>query len=326
MKRNIKKISVFLTIAALGVLIVFSCKHKAPNAFEFDEICFNTEILPIFQSNCATCHNEEYAEEDYIYTNYNSIMETIKPGDPDGSKAYQYITEIIHDFMPPERPLTINQRTLIRIWIEQGAKETICTTPNDTTIIDESVCFSRDILPILLSSCGTSGCHDDITQASDIVLTNYNSVTFNNEIVKPFNPLNSDLYKILLKSDDSRMPPLPASRLTDEQIALIYDWINEGALDEKCAILCDTTVFTYSVTIDEIITNNCLSCHSGSSPSGDVSLTNYTEVKAIADDGRLVNAINGTGGISLMPTSGSLSDCQITQIEKWVAAGALNNK
>ena len=325
MSHSVSKIFVYLSLILIGFVFFYSCEHKAPNAFEFEDICFNTEILPIFQNNCASCHNEDFAEDDLIYTNYNSIMESIVPGNPDKSKAYQYITEIIHDFMPPERPLSINQRTLIRIWIEQGAKETICTT-TDTTITNKSVCFSRDVLPILLSSCGTSGCHDDITQASDIVLTDYSSVTFNNEIVKPFNPLNSDLYKILLKSDDSRMPPLPASRFTDEQITLIYDWIDEGALDEECAILCDTTIFTYSGAIDDIITTSCLSCHSGGSPSGNVSLTNYAEVKAIADDGRLVNAINATGGISLMPTSGSLSDCQITQIEKWVSDGAQDNK
>lgn len=321
-----KNILIYSIIIIIGVLILYSCEHQAPDAQLMDEICFETEILPIFQTSCGSCHNSQSPEGGYVYTDYNSIMQSITPGNPDKSIAYQYITEIIHDFMPPEQPLTIQERSLIRIWIEQGAKETVCPEPNDTTFIDSSVCFSRDILPILLSSCGISGCHDDITQEGDIILTSYNSIMNDGELVVPYEPLNSKMYEVLLKTGTDQMPPIPSDPLPDEQISLIYEWINEGALDEECVILCDTSVFTYSGAIDGIITTSCVSCHSGSSPQGGVSLTNYDEVKLIADDGRLVEVINALNGRPLMPPSGSLSDCQITQIEKWVEDGAPNNK
>lgn len=88
---------------------------------------------------------------------------------------------------------------------------------------------------------------------------------------------------------------------------------------------CDTTNITFALSVKPIIEGNCKSCHSGSSPSGGVSIENYTQTKALADDGRLVNVINATGGYPLMPQGMALPDCSIKTIEIWVAAGAPNN-
>jgi len=88
---------------------------------------------------------------------------------------------------------------------------------------------------------------------------------------------------------------------------------------------CDTTNVTYSAKVQPIIDAYCVSCHSGSAPSGNLSIENYDQVKALADDGRLVNVINAANGYPLMPEGSALSDCSIKQIEIWVAAGAPNN-
>jgi len=68
-----------------------------------------------------------------------------------------------------------------------------------------------------------------------------------------------------------------------------------------------------------------LSCHSGSSPNGGVLLTNYSEIAAVANSGKLVDVINGTNGASLMPPGGAMSDCNIDKITKWIEDGAQNN-
>jgi hypothetical protein len=88
---------------------------------------------------------------------------------------------------------------------------------------------------------------------------------------------------------------------------------------------CDTTNITFSSSIKPIIDNNCKTCHSGSVPSGSLHLENYSQVKAVADNGKLVGVINGSGGLPLMPPGAPLSSCQIASIEKWVTAGAPNN-
>jgi len=88
---------------------------------------------------------------------------------------------------------------------------------------------------------------------------------------------------------------------------------------------CDTTNVTFAGSIKPITDGNCKTCHSGPAPSGNVNIENYSQVKAIADDGRLVNVINGTNGKPLMPQGGALPGCSIRIIEIWVAAGAPNN-
>ena len=121
------KTKITLVTMLFFMFFIFSCEHKK-DATELKEVCFDTEILPIFQNNCATCHGNDRTEKDLKYIDYTSIMESVKAGNPDGSKAYNAIVSVAgENAMPPDIPLSLNQRSLIRLWIEQGAKETKCT-------------------------------------------------------------------------------------------------------------------------------------------------------------------------------------------------------
>lgn len=83
---------------------------------------------------------------------------------------------------------------------------------------------------------------------------------------------------------------------------------------------CDTTI-TYTSQIKTIIDNNCVSCHSGSTPSGGVNFTTYANVKVKADAGRIkARAIDASP--SIMPPTGSLSAADITTISCWLQNGA----
>lgn len=95
----------------------------------------------------------------------------------------------------------------------------------------------------------------------------------------------------------------------------LYPSLNNG---------CDTSNVTFSATITPLINNYCISCHSGSSPSGGVLLNSYTAVKNVASTGMLMNAVKGNG-VPLMPPSGSLSDCKINQLSIWIRNGMANN-
>jgi hypothetical protein len=123
----------FLTawsVVALSSVLLLnnSCQHEGIPADQLEEICFTEQVLPIFQNSCGTsgCHDSKSAENDYVYTDYASIMKSITAGNADKSKAYEAMTSTL-EIMPPDNPLPQEKRTLIRIWIEQGAKET-CTT------------------------------------------------------------------------------------------------------------------------------------------------------------------------------------------------------
>jgi len=110
---------------ALGLIlfILSSCKHDGFPADQMDQVNFTKQVLPIFQNSCATsgCHDSR-GESGYIFTDYAHIMDAITPGNAYKSKAYKSITSTFL-LMPPNNPLTTSQRTLIRLWIDQGAKQ-----------------------------------------------------------------------------------------------------------------------------------------------------------------------------------------------------------
>jgi hypothetical protein len=89
---------------------------------------------------------------------------------------------------------------------------------------------------------------------------------------------------------------------------------------------CDTTNVTYSGTISQIMSGNCNSCHSGSAPESNVKTDNYTDLKTIADNGKLWGVVNHENGFSQMPKDlPKLSDCDLSKIRIWIDGGALNN-
>lgn len=192
----------------------------------------------------------------------------------------------------------------------------------------DTIYFSRDLLPILSSSCARSGCHDATTQADGVRLTDYASVMATAD-VRPGNPGESDLYEVLIEDDlDKRMPPPPNPPLTAEQIQKFFTWIMQGAKDLTCdAGDCDLSNVTFSQTVFPILQNNaCVGCHSGASPSGGVVLSNYNAVVAEVNSGRLMGAIRHQQGFAIMPPSGTqISQCNIDQIQKWIDDGTLNN-
>ncbi|MDZ4840018.1 MAG: c-type cytochrome [Bacteroidota bacterium] len=96
-----------------------------------------------------------------------------------------------------------------------------------------------------------------------------------------------------------------------------YDEIKPGG--------CEVTSITYENTIKTILNNKCVSCHGSSSAIANVRLHNYSEAIITARDGRLVSSIKGINGFQKMPPNGDMTDCQIKQIEAWIAQGSKEN-
>ena len=197
--------------------------------------------------------------------------------------------------------------------------------PQPGPVANNGVCFENEVLPLLQSNCAKSGCHDAATHSKDIVLDSYANI-MRKDIV-PGKADNSKIYQVLFETGKDKMPPAPNNDLTTEQKAAIGKWINEGAKNTvNCNVTCDTTQFKYGTTISIITNTFCTGCHSGTVPSGNIDLSNYAAVKVQATNGRLVGAVSHAAGYAAMPKDANkLNDCQITQIKKWVAAGALNN-
>ncbi len=204
--------------------------------------------------------------------------------------------------------------------------DTSGNTSNDHPCDPDTVYFQNDILPIFLSSCAKSGCHDKQTAEDDVVLTDYKNIIETGK-VRAYRPDNSDLYEVITETDpDKVMPPPGNPSLTSEQKALIRKWIEQGALNLKCDQPCDTNNVTYSGSIKPLLVKRCLNCHTGATPRGDISLTNYEDVFLKVENGGLVGVIEHKAGYTAMPYGGQkLPDCEIDLIRIWIRDGAKNN-
>jgi len=189
----------------------------------------------------------------------------------------------------------------------------------------DSAYFETQVLPLLISQCAMSGCHDAASHQDGVILTNYQQVMSTGKI-KAFNPGGSDLYEAITETDsDKRMPRPPAAALTAEQKALIRRWIEQGAKNNTCNEnygACDTSNVTYSGYIAALMSTNCTGCHGGANPQAGLRLTTYAEVKAAAQNGVLHGVIARLPGYPAMPQGGAaLSSCAVSKVKNWVDTG-----
>ena len=107
-----------------------------------------------------------------------------------------------------------------------------------------------------MTSCGKSGCHDAASHKEGYVLDSYSNIVKRG--IAPGNASKSELYKVIAGGE---MPP-KATYKTSDQVALIKQWIDEGAKNTTGCMVCDTSVYTYNGAISKIMTTNCTGCHS----------------------------------------------------------------
>jgi uncharacterized membrane protein len=186
----------------------------------------------------------------------------------------------------------------------------------------DSVYFANDILPIITSGCAMSRCHDAISHKEGVILTSYNNIM---KYVIPFNTSNSKLYRVIVRTDNERMPPPPMASWTTDQVNKLQKWINQGTLNNACD-KCDTADYKYSTAIKPIIENKCKGCHNPASLGGGIDLSTYSAVKTIALTGKLIGSVTWATGFKAMPQGGiKMPECEIKQVKKWIDAGTLNN-
>ena len=284
-------------------------------------VTYPQTVVPILKTKCYTCHNEVVQNGGINLKDYETISELSQNGKLLGT------IKKLNGFspMPPNLDLDLCSIQQIETWI------------NDTTFLPsgggndypcdpDTAYFQNEVLPLLLSSCATTGCHDRQTAKEGVILVDYASIMETGE-VKPGNPGDSELYEVLFDTDpEERMPPSPNNPLTTEQKSLIEKWILQGAKNNFCQADCDTTNVTFSANVWPVMETNCMGCHSGGSPSGGVSITNYNQLVTLANDGRLLGTIKQLNGYAAMPPNGSkLSDCYIATIEIWINNGTPND-
>src|ERR1043166_2325716 len=79
------------------------------------------------------------------------------------------------------------------------------------------VYFQQQVLPILISNCTLSSCHDDASHQKGVILTSYNNV-MNTADVRPGNPTGSKIYKMITETDASKRMPRGRAALSQDNI------------------------------------------------------------------------------------------------------------
>ena len=130
LQKNINSIrAIIIFIGLFSLFSLNSCNHGVDLPANTPSICFQTQVLSIFQTNCGMsgCHSGSGRRSSLM--DYNSIMKKITPNDALNSLAFQrIIASGFNKIMPPSPhpPLSSAQITTIEVWIQQGAV-------NDTT-------------------------------------------------------------------------------------------------------------------------------------------------------------------------------------------------
>jgi hypothetical protein len=325
-----------------GVLLILmahffmSCSHDPVNIEGMDSVCFDTQVFPILKSSCGKpgCHDGR-SEEGFDASNHGTILQSVTPGDPRGSSLYKVITSINGEhMMPPDRPLTQLQRSIIEVWIAQGAKNIVCkfdTTQGGGTNGSDSVCFVQKILPLIISNCAMASCHDGTAQGEEDLYPLISYATIRQHVTA-FNPTSSSVYRAVNGQGEEFMPPPPKSPLTAVQKELLRKWIAEGAINSDCPNAdCDTSSpVGFIAQVKPLIDNYCVSCHNSTVTNGGVNLNGYAQIKLYAESLRngtplLIGTIRQISGFKAMPPSIKLDVCSIRKVEIWISEGRLNN-
>lgn len=82
-------------------------------------------------------------------------------------------------------------------------------------------------------------------------------------------------------------------------------------------------IITYNGDVKSIMTNSCITCHGGPSPSASLDLSTFTNVKNAAINRNLLERMNDAA--APMPQSGLLLLSIRKIMDKWKADGYLEN-
>jgi hypothetical protein len=238
-----------IILMALLSVCIYACRHLPPEVTAppgnggtgtggggngggpgSNAVCFESEILPLFQSNCAKsgCHDATTHQKGYVLDSYDNLFKkdgrfeqnNIKVNNPEDSKLYEVLFETGSSKMPPlpNPDLTTVQKNLIARWIREGA---LNTTNCNTTCDSNSFKFSANIQPLLENHC--TGCHSGPNPPNAVNLTTYDGVRFV--------AAGGLLYGVVAHLPGYDPMPKGSGQLSVCEIAQIRKWVQAGMLN-----------------------------------------------------------------------------------------------
>ncbi len=209
-------------------------------------ISFAKDIAPIFEASCVKCHGPESVQGKLRLDSAAGILRGGASGKvfiPGNSKDSLLVKRITGSQVGPRMPLggdplPDDKIQLIRAWIDGGAftpaelsaaKSSAEPVAAHAAAAKESPLFAGQIRPILAARCYQ--CHGPDVQQNGLRLDSLAALlkgSGNGPVIVPGDSEHSPLVRRLRGLDKPQMP-YGGPVLSAEQIALIRQWIDQGA-------------------------------------------------------------------------------------------------
>ena len=215
--------SLFLAFGAIGCARMsgFGGSGSAPQNNKLGE-GIQAQALQILQNRCTSCHQTASGPKDVknlLDVNYLLSANLITAGDPANSRIFG---EISGNDMPPTGGIPESEKTIISDWIlslkPAGPPPQV---PPSEPPPAEAPTFKEVSVQIFGQYC--IGCHNVNTHKAGFAFDSYAGVL---KAVVKGSPANSIIWNV---TNQGAMPP--KQTLSVDQVRMISDWIQAGALD-----------------------------------------------------------------------------------------------
>lgn len=229
-------------------LVKFCSLMLAPALVLAQDVSFD-DIQPILQARCVMCHAGEAAPLGLRLTSLeellkgSSIRQVVTSGDPAGSELIRRLKGQSQPRMPMTGPpfLSDAEIALIESWIAGGLQPG--SRPLDAVAVSAPLLHPSEgqpvtyehVAPIFASRCVK--CHSTYglmgSAPEGLLLNSYSTILDRHERVRvvPGASGASELVRRIRGQSQPQMPYDGPPFLSDEEVQLIVDWIDQGARD-----------------------------------------------------------------------------------------------
>jgi len=216
--------------------------HAAPAA----EVSFQKDIRPIFEQACAKCHLGEMAMGKLRLDSEASILKggASGPAVVAGKSGDSVLVKRILGLNDAPRmpmggaPLSDAQVKLIRAWVDQGrfdqekpdtSQASAAPATAAPVAAKESAEFASKVRPILAARCYP--CHGPNLQQNGLRLDSLEAILKGSDSGKVIVPGHSQSSRLIsrLLAQERPMMPYGGPQLSQNEIAIIRKWIDDGA-------------------------------------------------------------------------------------------------
>ena len=232
-------------VRLVGMLCCAVCSIMAvPTRAAESAPVFEADVAPVLATKCGKCHGDKVRKGDLDL----SSMRGLRRGGESGESA---IAESVDDSllwimidggdMPPEGqpPLSDKERSLIRVWLEAGAKS------NAPAEAEAKKLNQHDVLPIVLLRCTT--CHGARIKRGEVDLRTPTSMKQGGRNGPAMIPGDPSASLMMQRIESEACPPRDlllkffVRRPPASEVDVLRDWIAAGAPDEDIRPYVATT-------------------------------------------------------------------------------------